>query len=487
MTTITTLPLFSLCLSGLNVRQTERDADIAALAEDIAARGLKQNLVVIPAHFSTSEEVDNYGDRFEVIAGGRRYQAMKLLAEDGRLPPDHPVPVMVETRDEARETSLSENLHRVAMNPADEFEAFAAIVDQHGGGADAIASCAKRFGVTQRHVEGRLRLASLAPELLEALRAGTIGVESAKAYAGTEDHDLQRKVFKDQIKSSWKPHDPAQVRHALRAITVSLTDPRVKFVGIEAYRSAGGRTEVEMFMGTDGEERVTDVRLLDKMVREAGEARLPKLIKAGGWKDGLFANGLGWSARMPKPPEGMEVHRSWDKDPTKAQKKERIAVFALAHSGEELQMVGHFRPAEAKGEGESYHQETPEERAAAARARRVDLWAARLGVGPFDGTPLKGHAFWPSGAGWIEAIDRYPGRTLGDATAEGDVLVAVQIRVTAEQIAAARAAAEAKVAELEAEEEAARAAREAAAATPDDDDEDGDDEFDESDLEEEDV
>jgi ParB family chromosome partitioning protein len=58
----------------------------------------------------------------------------------------------------AREISLAENLIREAMTPADEARAYRDIVD---GGADAEA-VARRFGVTVRHVQGRLRLADLA-------------------------------------------------------------------------------------------------------------------------------------------------------------------------------------------------------------------------------------------------------------------------------------------------------------------------------------
>ena len=490
--TVTTLPLFSLCLSGLNVRQTERDADIAALAEDIAARGLKQNLVVIPAHFSTAEspvaepgtgdaekqQTANYADRFEVVAGGRRYLALKLLAAAGRLPHDHPVPVMVEARDEARETSLSENLHRVAMNPADEFEAFAAIAaqQQHAGStpAEAASTIARRFGVTQRHVEGRLRLASLAPEILDALRTAALTLDSAKAYAGTEDHQLQVKVFAAQAKSQGKPHDPATVRQALRGQTIALDDGRVKFIGLEAYLAAGGRTEVEMFMGTEGEERIVDGRLLDQLVKAAAELALPGLIEAGGWHDVLFAEGLGHAARMPKAPAGFTVNKSWGEAPTKAEKTQRIAVYAVSAAGTELVEVGHFKPAgDAAPAREIYTPMSAEERAQKLHDAWVDLWAARLAVGPFAGTPLEGKAFWPTGTWPAHMIKtEYAVGAEHDEAAEPiAALVNIQVRVTADQIEACREAAEAKVTELETEQ----AAREAAAAVDDEDEPDIDD------------
>src|SRR3546814_9280038 len=54
----------------------------------------------------------------------------------------------------AVETSLAENFHRLAMNPADEAQAFAALIDAGASTEDV----ARRFGLTVRFVEGRLRL-----------------------------------------------------------------------------------------------------------------------------------------------------------------------------------------------------------------------------------------------------------------------------------------------------------------------------------------
>lgn len=462
---ITTIPLDRLMLSTLNVRQTERAADVESLAEDIAARGLKQNLVVIPAHFASGEATEDqrttmttgpggtgpWVNRFEVIAGGRRFQAMQLLVQQERLSATFPVPCMIEYRDAASETSLSENLHRVAMNPADEFEAFRVIVDQarkNGSAEDPIAYCAKRFGVTVKHVQGRLRLASLAPEILTALRHNEIGIESAKAYAGVEDHDLQRKVFQEQGKKGvWKPHDPQTVRSALRGETVSLKDPRMIFVGLNAYSAAGGRTEAEMFMGTDGEERATDVKLLDKLAKEKAEPLVAPQAKKDGFKEGLLAPGVGNGARWPKAPAGMDRHYPYyeSKAPTKAHLKKCVAVYAIAHDGIGIQKLGYYQPAPVRQPHEERDWEA--ERLARAREAAIESRAARMAVydiGKFTGTPLDGHAFWPA----------YQPRLVDEDPNDADfAFVAVQIRVPKASINGHRAEAERLIDE---EAEAAR-------------------------------
>lgn len=472
--TMQTLALNTLILSKLNVRTTERNADIEALAEDIAQRGLKQNLVVIPAHFMTGEADSGWEDKWEVIAGGRRFQAMQWLVNEGRLPADHPVACLLEDRDDASETSLSENLHKVAMNPADEFAAFKAIIDQRMGSkhgeseATAIAYTAKRFGATVRHVEGRLRLATLAPEILDALRANVTGIEAAKAYATTADHDLQRKVFALIEKDSWRSHTPKQIRDEIRGKTLPLDAPLVQFVGLVTYQAEGGRIEAEMFMGDNGQQRLVDVALLEKLARKIAEAAIPALAKKDGVKEGLYAPGIGYSAKWPKPPKGFEKEWSFGKTPPKAQIKKSIGVYGLDWVQEDdsdervlrLTQIGRFKPENQK-QATTPDRDWEAEHAANARNYNIGMRAARLAVpqltgGLLKGTELDGQTFWP----------KYAPRQIEDDPAdENFILVALQVRIPR---AAADALRDEAARQLDAEEAAKQAA---------DDDDDGADEL----------
>jgi hypothetical protein len=68
---------------------------------------------------------------FTVIARRRRYLALSLLASHDQIPADLPVLCRVLDRDaDAIEIGLAENVVRVAMHPADQFEAFRALVDK---------------------------------------------------------------------------------------------------------------------------------------------------------------------------------------------------------------------------------------------------------------------------------------------------------------------------------------------------------------------
>ena len=93
-------------LAPENVRKLPPDeAAQAQLQASIAEHDLLENLVVRP------DEPDAAGiERFAVVAGGRRLAALKALAENGMLHPDHPVPCKSAANGNAGELSLAENV-----------------------------------------------------------------------------------------------------------------------------------------------------------------------------------------------------------------------------------------------------------------------------------------------------------------------------------------------------------------------------------------
>ncbi|WP_226019202.1 ParB/RepB/Spo0J family partition protein [Novosphingobium sp. FKTRR1] len=256
-----TIPLNKLVASPRNVRRHTDAAADAELKASIAAHGLLQNLVVRAGAKG----------KFEVEAGERRRRAMLALAEDKVLPRDHAVTCLVLSADNeaAPEASLAENFHRLAMNPADEAQAFAALIE--GGATTELV--ARRFGLTVRFVEGRLRLATLAPVVFDALAAGEITLDMAKAYGATSDQQIQARVF-TEISGAYYSPTPDSIRRMVLTGTVRGSDPRARLVGRDAYVAAGGRIERELFDNADTESWV-DVALLESLAAEkmAEEAR----------------------------------------------------------------------------------------------------------------------------------------------------------------------------------------------------------------------
>jgi ParB family transcriptional regulator, chromosome partitioning protein len=264
---IKTIPLNRLVQSPRNVRRHANPAADAELKASIAAHGLLQNLIVRPAAKG----------RFEVEAGERRRRAMLALVDDKILPRGHEVTCLVlENDDTAVETSLAENFHRLAMNPADEALAFASLVESRASTEDV----ARRFGLTVRFVEGRLRLAQLAPVVFEALAAGEITLDLAKAFGATSDQEIQARVFEQALSGYYAP-SPESIRRMVLSGTVRGCDPRARLVGRDAYVAAGGRIERELFDDDDSESWI-DVALLESLAQARMEEQAGALAAEQG-------------------------------------------------------------------------------------------------------------------------------------------------------------------------------------------------------------
>ncbi|PZU06521.1 ParB/RepB/Spo0J family partition protein [Sphingomonas sp.] len=260
----------NLSLSKDNVRKRNREQGLSELAASIAAQGLLQNLIVTPLKKAGT---------FTVKAGGRRLRAIQLLIEQGALPADHEVPVLV-LDDGANSVgaSLTENRQRAPMNPADECLGFKILIDQFDMTVEQVAI---QQAVTVRFVEQRLRLADLAPAVFEALGAGEISLGVAQAYAVTADTDRQTRVF-EQMKHAYYGNQPDNIRRAILNGTVKANDAKARFVGRDAYIAAGGRIEGDLFAQEAGDESWTDVDLLEELAGKKLEVAAAEFAQAQG-------------------------------------------------------------------------------------------------------------------------------------------------------------------------------------------------------------
>jgi ParB family chromosome partitioning protein len=217
--------------SPLNVRRSTVAVGMEELKASLLAHGLMQNLVV----------TDTGDGTYRVIAGGRRLEAIQVLQAEGKLPGDFAVPCQIVTEEHAREMSLAENTVRLEMHPADQFEAFAALIDQ----GESAAEVANRFGVEESLVLKRMKLARVAPELLAEYRGEGMTLECLMAFTVSDDHRRQLHVFESL--QSWQKDDPRAIRAALTEQMVEAGDKLARFVGLDTYRAAGGSTRADLF------------------------------------------------------------------------------------------------------------------------------------------------------------------------------------------------------------------------------------------------
>jgi ParB family chromosome partitioning protein len=246
-----------------NARRTITAKAIDEMKASILAHGLMQNLVVT--------EADD--GRYRVIAGGTRLEALRQLQDECKLPGDHAVPCQVAGDEHAMELSLAENTVRQAMHPADEFEAFAKLIDD-GQTSEEVA---ERFGVSTRHVEQRLKLGRIAPELLAEYRAGNLTLDALMAFAITDDHRKQLEVYHGL--QPWQTDDASEIRSLLTGEMAEASSKLGVFVGLEAYHAAGGTSRADLF----GESiYLDDAELLHRLSADKLEA-VRRELESEGW------------------------------------------------------------------------------------------------------------------------------------------------------------------------------------------------------------
>ncbi len=152
------------------------------------------------------------------------------------------------------------------------------------GGA-AIDAVAKRFGTSERHVKQRLRLGKLAPELLDAYRAGKISLEVVTAFTLGADHAAQLAVWAQLKDRSYV--SSSTVRHLLTEGAVPLDSHLGMFVGAEAYEAAGGTITRDLFTG-DEDGFLDDAALVRRLAIEKLETKAAELHPQWAWTKALL-------------------------------------------------------------------------------------------------------------------------------------------------------------------------------------------------------
>ncbi|HFL4408730.1 TPA: ParB/RepB/Spo0J family partition protein [Escherichia coli] len=263
------VPLASLIKSPLNVRTVPYSAEsVSELAESIKGVGLLQNLVVhtLP------------GDRYGVAAGGRRLAALNMLAERGIIPADWPVRVKVIPQELATAASMTENGHRRDMHPAEQIAGFRAMAQE----GKTPAQIGDLLGYSPRHVQRMLKLADLAPVILDALAEDRITTEHCQALALENDTARQVQVFEAACQSGWGGKPEVQtIRRLVTESEVAVAgNSKFRFVGADAFSPDELRTDLFSDDGDGYVDRVAlDAALLEKL-----QAVAEHLREAEGWE-----------------------------------------------------------------------------------------------------------------------------------------------------------------------------------------------------------
>lgn len=161
-------------------RLTFDEKTLNELAASIKEHGIIQPLVL-----------RRLGDKFEIIAGERRYKAAQLagLTE---------VPAIISNIDDNKsaEIALVENVQRRNLNSLEEAKSYKKIIDKEGLTQDELA---KKIGVSQSTIANKLRLLNLTSEAQDALMNDKISERHARSLLSVTDPEKQKELLNKVI------------------------------------------------------------------------------------------------------------------------------------------------------------------------------------------------------------------------------------------------------------------------------------------------
>ena len=227
------VPIGSIDANPLQPRTVFQPERLRELSDSILANGIIQPLIV-----------RTKGERYELIAGERRWRAAKLagLTE---------VPVVVQNLVDERvlEVSLIENIQREDLNPIEVAEAFDRLCREMGMSHEEIA---KRTGKDRSTVTNMIRLLRLPEQVQVLLAERKLSMGHARAILGVEKPELQLSLAD---KAAAEGMSVRQVERAVQKLNEEREptepkagpklDPNVKAAVEELERFLGTRVKIE--------------------------------------------------------------------------------------------------------------------------------------------------------------------------------------------------------------------------------------------------
>ena len=175
------IPIASIKPNKYQPRSVFSEEKIEELARTIHTHGVIQPIVIR----SIGE------DKFEIIAGERRYRAMKLLEW-------LEVPAIVRNLDDKETASIAliENLQREELTPIEEAYAYEQLLQLHSLTQEALA---QRLGKGQSTIANKIRLLKLPEEIKTAIMEKKLSERHARALISLKDSKLQIAMFEEVL------------------------------------------------------------------------------------------------------------------------------------------------------------------------------------------------------------------------------------------------------------------------------------------------
>lgn len=246
----------------LQPRTEFRGERLQELIESIRSNGIIQPLIV-----------RRNGDKYELIAGERRWRAAK---EVGLA--DAPVIVRTASDQEVLELALIENIQREDLNPIEESMAYTRLAREFKLKQEEIA---RKVGKSRATVANSMRLLELHPQIQTWLAQGRVSVGHAKVLLSLKTHDEQLHIAETILRhnhtvrsaeklvaahfsqqGTTRPGRSAKtVNHSLSPALQNVQNRLQKYLATHVVMQHGekrGRIEIEYY-GTDDLNRILGV------------------------------------------------------------------------------------------------------------------------------------------------------------------------------------------------------------------------------------
>ena len=237
-----TVPIEFVARSPRNPRRYFDEAELQDLAGSIRQHGIVQPVVVRTVGT----------DRFEIIAGERRWRAAQLA---GLVQ----IPVIVRDVDDrtALELAIVENVQRADLNPLEEALGYEQLIAEHGYTQNDLGEI---IGKSRSHVANSLRLLKLPDPVRDMLADGSLSAGHARALVSTPDPVVlaktiaqkgmsvrdAEKLAQNHIKAQQAPA-PAEVRESKDSDTIALERSLSDRLGLSVsinHKGGGGQLKI---------------------------------------------------------------------------------------------------------------------------------------------------------------------------------------------------------------------------------------------------
>ncbi|MBX4907475.1 MULTISPECIES: ParB/RepB/Spo0J family partition protein [Rhizobium] len=237
------IPIEFVSRNPRNPRRFFDDTELHDLASSIRQHGIVQPIVV-----RTMSQ-----DRYEIIAGERRWRAAQLA---GLIE----IPVIIRDVDDktALEIAIVENVQRADLNPLEEALGYEQLIAEYGYTQNDLGEI---IGKSRSHVANSLRLLKLPDPVRDLLAAGSLSAGHARALVSTPDPaSLARtivakgmsvrdaeKLAQNNIKAQSEPQQPALRRDQKDSDTLALERTLSDALGLEVsinHKSGGGQIKI---------------------------------------------------------------------------------------------------------------------------------------------------------------------------------------------------------------------------------------------------